>query len=301
MLSDPKALRLAFGRFMTGVTVVTTLNDTGEPVGFTANSFTSVSLDPPLLLVCPGQHLSSFDTFQSAKSFGVSVLSEGQEAVSNLFASSAEDRFGQSNWITSVDDIPLISDRAAGFVCRTSQAIPAGDHLVLIGEVIHFDSTENPGLGYGPDGYFALGKERKAEAHTAVQTRASVLLDDGHNLFLTADDNLPSVIVAPDESPLRALKTALEGAGICAKLNVVYAVYDEGKNGRRIVFRGHPSGAMPTLSAHAIDGLGSLAVKDSALQSLLTRFENEHKAQNFGFYIGNESAGDVLPAIEKVM
>ncbi|MGC1497755.1 MAG: flavin reductase family protein [Sulfitobacter sp.] len=299
MSSDVKELRSAFGRFMTGVTVVTTLNDTGDPVGFTANSFTSVSLDPPLLLVCPGQHLSSFEVFQSATTFGVSVLSEGQEAVSNLFASNKADRFAQSNWTTPAEGIPLITGRAAGFVCRTSQAIPAGDHVVLIGEVVHFDSSENPGLGYGPDGYFALGKERKAEAHTTLQTRASVLLDDGKNLFLTADLNLPSVTVNPDQSPLRELKSALERTGIQAKLSVVYAVYDEGKNGRRIVFRGQPEGALPNLTAHAIDDLSALSPPDRALRSLLTRFESEHKAQSFGFYIGNECAGDVLPALER--
>ena len=87
MSIDPKALRGAFSRFMTGVTVVTSLTPKGEPVGFTANSFASVSLDPPLLLVCPGNHLSSFEVFQSATRFGVSILAEGQEEISNMFAS----------------------------------------------------------------------------------------------------------------------------------------------------------------------------------------------------------------------
>ena len=71
---DPRALRDAFGAFITGVTVVTTLDGGGTPVGFTANSFTSVSLDPPLLLVCPGRALSSFPVFQDCRHFAVSVL-----------------------------------------------------------------------------------------------------------------------------------------------------------------------------------------------------------------------------------
>ena len=80
---DPERLRAAFARFMTGVTVVTARTAGGEPVGFTANSFTSVSLDPPLLLVCPGRHLSSFPIFEAAPHFGISILAEGQEEVSN--------------------------------------------------------------------------------------------------------------------------------------------------------------------------------------------------------------------------
>ena len=299
MLTDVKMLRSAFGQFMTGVTVVTARDSAGEPVGFTANSFTSVSLDPPLLLVCPGHHLSSFDVFQSTTTFGVSVLSEGQEAVSNMFASSKEDRFAQSDWTASVEGIPLITGRAAGFVCKTFQMIPAGDHLVLIGEVVHFDTTDNAGLGYGPDGYFALGKERKAEARAKKQTHVSVLLDDGESLFLTENFDLPSVDVGPEESPLRAMNDALEKAGIHAKLSVVYAVYDKGSNTRRIVFRGHPTGALPMLKALPIDGISKSLTQDAALCSLLARFEGEHKAQSFGFYIGNEHAGDVLPAIER--
>ena len=86
-------LGASFARFMTWFTVVTARSVQGEPDGFTANSFTSVSLDPPLLPVCPGHCLSRFAVFETACSFGVSVLAKGQEEVSNLFASGTGDRF----------------------------------------------------------------------------------------------------------------------------------------------------------------------------------------------------------------
>lgn len=76
---DPRDLRSAFGRFMTGVTVVTARAPDGTSVGFTANSFTSVSMDPPLLLVCPGKFLSSYQTFAECTDFAISILAEGQE------------------------------------------------------------------------------------------------------------------------------------------------------------------------------------------------------------------------------
>jgi len=85
-------LRRAVGSFITGVTVVTTIDSNLNPVGFTANSFTSVSMDPPLLLVCPGRHLTTYSAFESSEHFAVSVLSEEQEAVSNRFASGSHDR-----------------------------------------------------------------------------------------------------------------------------------------------------------------------------------------------------------------
>ena len=157
---DPSELRTAFGRFMTGVTIVTAVTDQGEPVGFTANSFSSVSLDPPLLLVCPGKHLTSFETFKTVRHFGVSVLSADQQDVSRLFAGGKGPKFEQCDWAPAAFDVPMISGRAAGFVCEVSNIVPAGDHIILLGQILDFDDTENPGLGYGPGGYFTIGHQR---------------------------------------------------------------------------------------------------------------------------------------------
>lgn len=292
---DPKLLRSAFGRFLTGVTVVTARSETGDPVGFTANSFTSVSLTPPMVLVCPGNHLSSFETFRAADRFGISILSEGQQDLSNLFASGKGDRFGQCEWDSPAAGIPLISGRAAGFVCDTFQRVDAGDHVVLIGRVVHFDDASLPGLGFGPDGYFTRNREREAEAPTERRTLASVLLDDGTNVYLTPDMDLPGMPVVPGDSPLRTLNAELEQRGIRTELSVVYAVYDDGPWGRRIVFRGHVDAAVPGLTTVAITALPGIRTGDEAVRSLLIRFAQEHKTQNFGFYIGDDRSGDVLP------
>lgn len=295
MQIDRVSLRAAFSRFLTGVTVVTTWTATGEPVGFTANSFSSVSLNPPMLLVCPGNHLSSFDAFRDATQFGVSVLAEGQEAVSNLFASRAADRFAICDWEGS-NGMPLIAGRAAGFVCTTSSVVAAGDHIVLIGQVSHFDDAARPGLGYGPDGYFSQAKERKAEAADATATRASVLLDDGARVYLTDQGQLPTVPVKKGQSPMSALEAGLIALQVRADLSVVYAIYDEVDTRRHIVFRGRTKGTQPGLQAQDIATLDTARVGNTAVRALLDRFRQEYRTQSFGLYVGDAEAGDVLPA-----
>lgn len=157
---DPAALRAAFGSFMTGVTVVTAQGPQGAPCGFTANSFASVSLSPPLLLVCPGRFLSSFDIFAACSHFAVSVLADGQEDASNAFASYKGDRFARvpTRALPSHDDmhgVPVISGVAAVFSCTAAQTIPAGDHAVLIGEVRGMQHSGACGLGYAGGRYFS--------------------------------------------------------------------------------------------------------------------------------------------------
>ncbi len=166
-----KDLRRAFGSFLTGVTVVTARAPDGSPVGFTANSFSSVSLEPPLLLVCPGKALSSFETFRTADHFGVSILAAGQEDVSDIFASSAADRFAKVAHDDDLHGVPLIRGAAARFSCATHQVIPAGDHIILLGEVRHVDHANTAGLGYAGGRYFSLGPDsrtRETVTHGAV-------------------------------------------------------------------------------------------------------------------------------------
>ena len=159
---DPRALRRAFGSFMTGVTVVTSRTDDGRPLGFTANSFTSVSLDPPLLLVCPGKFLSTHDRFAASTGFAVNILAEGQQEVSNTFASFKGDRFARVPHRSDARGNPLIEGALAQFSCSTERVLDAGDHSILIGQVQDFAWAEGRGLGYAGGQYFSLGLERAA-------------------------------------------------------------------------------------------------------------------------------------------
>ena len=128
---DPlrQALSLA-----TGVTIVPPLPRTA-PRGFTANSFTSVSLDPPLVLVCIAKTASGYPIFSASPHFSISVLAEGQKDVSSLFASKAPDKFERARWSKGPAGSPVIEEAAAWFDCQRHDVIDAGDHVILIGRV----------------------------------------------------------------------------------------------------------------------------------------------------------------------
>lgn len=296
-VDDPKALRGAFGRFMTGVTVVTTRGSDGQLVGFTANSFTSVSMTPPLLLVCPGRHLSSFAQFSAARHFAVSVLAEGQEDVAMRFAGKTEDRFAPGDWQADLHGSALIDGRAAGFSCEVSQSVPAGDHLVLIGEVTDFDQTEKAGLGWGPGGFFSLGKERQANATPDAQgmTRASVILSRDGVVYLEADGGLPSVRVPAEQGALAALSGALAKRGLATRTGVVFAIYTDDHNERHVVFRAELDGDAGQLRPLPVSEIEQKRFSDAALAEMLRRFAGEYRNRNFGLYIGDARRGDVFP------
>ena len=144
--SDPRTLRDALGCFATGVTVVTTRDQTGQPVGLTANSFSSVSLDPPLILFCLARSSTNVDRFRQAKHFAINVLHIGQQPTSGVFARSQADRFQDVAWETWDTGAPILSGALASFECGTEQIVEAGDHLVIIGRVrrARFEPRRDP-------------------------------------------------------------------------------------------------------------------------------------------------------------
>lgn len=142
---DPRTLRDALGCFATGVTVVTCLCD-GEPAGLTVNSFTSVSLDPPLLLVCIAKPASSAAALTSATHFAINVLQTGQQPDSIRFATRDEDRFGAAAWSCGEAGAPILEDSLGVFECERFAVYDGGDHHILVGRVVKasFDAGLDP-------------------------------------------------------------------------------------------------------------------------------------------------------------
>jgi flavin reductase (DIM6/NTAB) family NADH-FMN oxidoreductase RutF len=128
--------RRVAARFATGVSVVTTRAADGSPHGFTANSFTSVSADPPLVLVCLGLRSSVLKHFESAPYFGVNFLSEDQQPLSVRFAAHADVRFDGVDWSPGTTLVPVLAGTLGGFECAAANRIVAGDHIMLLGEVL---------------------------------------------------------------------------------------------------------------------------------------------------------------------
>lgn len=144
--SDARTLRDALGCFATGITIVTTRDGAGNPVGLTANSFTSVSLDPPLLLVCIANSAGSGAALREAEHFGVNVLQIGQQPASNRFAGRGEDRFAATPWAPGETGVPLLDGALGSFECRRHAVHDGGDHFILIGEVVRaqFEPRRDP-------------------------------------------------------------------------------------------------------------------------------------------------------------
>ena len=131
---DPRALRDAFGAFATGVTVVTGIAGDGTRVGLTANSFSSVSLDPPLLLVCPARTASALPALQASGRYAVNVLALDQQAVAERFTQRGLDRFDGAPW-RDWHGLPVLDGACASFVCDLAAELDGGDHAILVGRV----------------------------------------------------------------------------------------------------------------------------------------------------------------------
>lgn len=144
--SDPRTLRDAMGCFATGITIVTALDAEGTPVGLTANSFTSVSLDPPLLLVCIANTAGTARALREAAHFGVNVLQIGQQPTSNRFAAKGEDRFADQPWAPGQTGVPLLGSSLVSFECQRESLHEAGDHFILVGRVVRaqFEPHRDP-------------------------------------------------------------------------------------------------------------------------------------------------------------
>lgn len=144
--SDPRTLRDALGCFATGVTVVTCFGEEGRPFGLTANSFTSVSLDPPLLLVCIAKDAASAPALTNASHFAVNVLQTGQQPASIRFSTRAEDRFGPNDWSPGELGAPVLRESLGVFECERQAVHDGGDHYILVGRVVtaSFDPNLDP-------------------------------------------------------------------------------------------------------------------------------------------------------------
>lgn len=143
---DPRTLRDALGCFATGVTVVTCVDVAGAPAGLTVNSFTSVSLDPPLLLVCLAKPAASSAALVAASHFAVNVLQTGQQPASIRFSTRDQDRFGTTPWSTGEAGAPILKDSMGVFECERYAVHDGGDHHILIGQVVKatFDAQLDP-------------------------------------------------------------------------------------------------------------------------------------------------------------
>lgn len=300
MSIDPRQLRDAFGAFLTGVTVVTTMDNTGKPIGFTANSFTSVSLDPPLLLVCLAKTSRNFATMTGARGFAVNILSENQKDVSNTFARPVEDRFASVSWSAGPFGSPVFEGTAAWFDCAMHQVVDAGDHVILLGRIEAFSNSGLAGLGYARGGYFspALNDKALLAGQDLPQVISAVAERHGEILLFRSPDGalaMPNVTLAAG-GDISALEAALAAeTGLSARAGMLYSVYENTADRvQHVVYRVQlGDGALRSGELYRLADLPFAEIRDGATRDVLKRFAAESSLGNFGLYIGNQEKGRV--------
>ncbi|RUX47713.1 alpha/beta fold hydrolase [Mesorhizobium sp. M4A.F.Ca.ET.050.02.1.1] len=301
---DPIEFRRALGSFLTGVTIVTTVDEAGDPRGFTANSFTSVSLEPPLVLVCIAKKALGHQAFSTSRGFAINILSEDQKAASGIFASKAADKFASVVWQPGQTGNPVIDGSVAVFDCGMEQLVDAGDHSILIGRVHDFTHNGAQPLGYCRGAYVTPGLSQEALAAAPPGTEVGAILEsDGRVLFLEAADGshqLPAGRGLGAASDARSLRGKLAAKAIDADLGFLYAVWDDATDASRthVYYRG-TVGAPLSGDGHVrlvdIDRMADLKIADPAVRSMLARYARERTEDQFGVYVGNEVEGEVRP------
>jgi len=151
------AFKQAVGSFATGVTVITARDARGGVHGFTANSFTSVSLDPPLVLVCLARRAPSLRGFSIGGPFAVNILATGQQELSGRFARPSPDKFEGVDHVAGDNGAPLLAGCHAHLECRLEHWFHGGDHVILVGYVIRAEVADNEPLLFHRSRYTQLG------------------------------------------------------------------------------------------------------------------------------------------------
>jgi flavin reductase (DIM6/NTAB) family NADH-FMN oxidoreductase RutF len=304
---DPVDLRRALGTFATGVTVVTTVDGDGTPRGFTANSFTSVSLEPPLILVCLAKSAASCPIFAAAQSYAVNILCEEQKSVSAVFSSGTEDRFAAVDWSTRTTGCPILDGVVAWLDCRMHQVIDAGDHYILIGRIVDYDYAASSPLGYCRGAYvsFGLAQEAVRVAEEDDGTRLFALIEHEEAILLerVGSDgalSLPSASRIGNAADSGSLLSKVKAAGVDAALSFLFAVYEDPRTGgHSIVYRGEAR----AVDAHARASLvpfGDIPwddIRDPAVRSMIERYVREREEDCFGVYVGDTTTGRVRPLV----
>ncbi|WP_370653484.1 flavin reductase [Caballeronia sp. Lep1P3] len=284
---------------MTGVTIVTTATSDGKPLGFTANSFSSVSLDPALLLVSIAKTSGNFTTFSTTGHFAINVLAEGQKDLSNTFARPSDDRFAHVDWQMSAHDNPLLSGVSAWFDCTTHEIVDAGDHALIIGKIEAFHSAGYAGLGYYRGGYFTPAKvSAEVIAGPKVIVSAIIARDDKVLLAKTPDDKwgLPSREIG-QEGADKALAALFRRYQPDASASFIYSAYNNTETQHQYItfLCSAPDESAAAGEFVDLDDIDSLAFEDSALASMLERYRKESQLKSFGLYLGDHSSGTVRP------
>jgi len=300
---DLRQLRSTLGRFITGVTVVTCQDETGEKWGFTANSFTSVSLDPPLVLVCLARTAVCHDAFTRASHFAINILSDGQRAISGKFASRKGDKF-EGVEIKVADMIsPVIEGVTAWLDCEADQKLEIGDHTVLVGRVLDFGSNDTTPLGYFAGSYVSFDDERYASnlGSAKVAKVGAILRHQNSILLLRKDDKLflPTATSLGEKTDApESLYHKLKQANLDPRLDFIYSISHDPETGDvHLYYRGglaHPENMDHSQAVLVpLDNIPWDRIPSSKFRMMLKRYVQEAEHTRYGVYFGSIDSGAI--------
>ncbi len=205
---EARRLRDCLGQFATGVTVVTAKGEDGTLVGLTANSFSSVSIDPPLVLWSLNKAAASLPVFQDASHYAINILGADQMDISNHFARPAEDKFAGIDYRLGEAGAPLINGCVAWFECRNEIAYEGGDHLIFVGHVERFDHAERPAL------LFVAGRYGVPARHPKVEIKAPPIPEAAGEKARAMSDRLVSLLTRASDHAVGPFNAELDAIGI---------------------------------------------------------------------------------------
>jgi flavin reductase (DIM6/NTAB) family NADH-FMN oxidoreductase RutF len=299
---DPSEFRRALGTFVTGVTVITTRDAEGRPRGMTANSFTSVSLDPALVLVCIGKAAASYSVFQETDCFAVNVLHEGQTDVSNLFASKSPDKFTAVDALAVRTGAPVLKECLTWFDCKVHHRMEAGDHAILIGQVEAFGTTSASPLSFCR-GRYAQVKDSLPPGWLSSHDMIIGYLVEAQDRLLLAEDGKGGWVLPTAAGRILDGHLRLAGGGTLKlepKEAFLYSVFDmAGSAPGYMVYRAKLAQRPADLDLPAQFRLfplheipfGEIASRE--IRSMLKRYLHERATGRYGIYMDSPDGGNV--------
>lgn len=304
---DARDLRRAFGNFATGVTIVTTLDSAGAACGFTANSFSSVSIEPPLLLVSIAKSAYGCEVFTRSSGFAVNILAQDQRDLSNRFARAGADKFFDQNWRSAVTGAPILEDVVAWFDCSHFEQVDAGDHVILVGRVRQYRYNTRSPLGFCRGAYvsFGLTPSMLQLVSSPGQLRVGALIESEGRILLERNPHsgqlLPPISDrVGDAGDAGSLLGKLASAGVEVDLPFIYAAYHENDQ-RFVYYLGEllsTGDAIETREMHfyEFDHITWEEISDTATIAMLERYIREKALGNYSVYIGDRESGEMHPA-----
>ena len=299
---DPLMLRRAFGTFVTGVAVVTTVDPDGNPRGITANSFTSVSVDPPLLLICVAKSAASYAAFTTAAAFAVNLLHEGQVNLSAVFASKSPEKFQAVGHGRRHTGAPILKDCLTWFDCTVHDRVDAGDHVMLIGRVRAFETNPCAPLAFC-SGRYARVKDPLPvgwlashgmligyliEAENGLLLRADAA--DGWALPMASQRKADSRLTLDDGSTLTLVpeRTFLYSVWEAPDSDIGYLIY------RARLAADSAGGELPAgVQLFPIDAIPYERIRAREQRAMLRRYVHERRDGRFGIYMDSDDGGRV--------